>query len=92
METGEQVLWKTVKTQMKCDISSGSALFCTIKQSLRTEIHHFIKKKIDWQPLKIQNGHLHTCCINMNGIIHQKEKGLKKKISMHVHWNVDIGL
>ena len=29
-ETPKRVLWQTVKTQMKCGISSGSALFAKI--------------------------------------------------------------
>ena len=29
----------------------------------------------DLQPLKIQNGQFHTYCINVNGIVHQIEKG-----------------
>ena len=41
-----------VKTQRKCGISSGSALFADIKTSSRTKIHHLIKIKVDQRLLK----------------------------------------
>ena len=43
------------------------------KQPSGTKTHHSINP--DRHPLKIQNGQFHTYCINMNGIIHQNEKG-----------------
>ena len=46
LETSEQVLCQTVKTQMKCSISSGSALFAKIKQSSGTAIHHYLENYI----------------------------------------------
>ena len=34
------------------------------------------------QSLKIQNGQCHTYCINMQGMIHQSEKGFNQSNSM----------
>ena len=57
--TPQQVLWQTVKTQMKwrivCDISSGSALFATFKtKTMFRERNIICLKSVTCDPKYIQ--------------------------------------
>ena len=57
LETDKQVLWQSVKIQIKCHISQG--LHCeeiNIFRDRNTSFHGKFKR----QPLEIQNGQLHT--------------------------------
>ena len=42
------------------------------------------------QPLKMQNGLLHTYCINMYGIIHQNEMGLNLMSFLNDHFLITL--
>ena len=70
LDTNKQVLWQTVKTQMKCHKMWHFIRVCTVceetqKQSSGTEIVKSFYRNFDQQPLKIQEGQFHTYCINL---------------------------
>ena len=88
--TGKQVLWLTVKIQMKCHIgiSSGSALFAKIYLFSGTEIHHFIES-LTSNPLKYKTDNsilLVSICmrqhIRMKRVNNNRELGAAQALNM----------
>ena len=69
LDTRKQVLWQTVKTQMKGGTSSGSAVFAKIKTIFRVRNTSFYWN-FDLQPFKIQKW-----SIPLYRIIQQNENG-----------------
>ena len=82
LDIGKQVLWQTVKTQMKCCIRQHFIRVCTVcykdKNNLQGQKKHHFIESLTSNPLKYlyKNGQIHTCCINMYGIIHWNENKL----------------
>ena len=74
LETPKRVLWQTVKTKMKCSISSGSTLFAMIKKNLQGPKYIIHLKILPVTP-KSTEGIVPYLFINMYGKIHQNTKG-----------------
>ena len=76
-DTSKQVLWPTVKTQMKYCLWQHFIRVLTVcqdKKKIFRDKNTSYYNNFDRQPLKIQNGQFHTYCITMYGIIHQNQK------------------